>query len=38
MRKYKEFGGVWRSMDGGGIGKFLVVWGVGSSMGGMWKE
>ena len=38
MREYKEFGGVWRSMDGGGIGKFLVVWGVGTSMGGIWKE
>ena len=25
-------------MDGGGIGKFFVVWGVGSSMGGLWKE
>ena len=34
---YKEFGGVWRSMDGGVIGEFLVVWGVGS-MGGIWKE
>ena len=24
MEEYKKFGGVWRSMDGGGIGKFLV--------------
>ena len=33
MREYGKFRGVWRSMDGGGIGKFLVVWGVGSSKG-----
>ena len=41
MRKnegVKELGGVWRSMDDGGIGKFFVVWGVGTSMGGIWKE
>ena len=38
IREYKEFGEVWRSMDGGVIGKFLVVWGVGSSMGRIWKE
>ena len=42
--EYKEFGGVWRSMDGGVIGEFLVVWGVGTSMGEygwsekVWKE
>ena len=35
MREYGKFRGVWRSMDGGGIGEFLVVWGVGSSMGNM---
>ena len=38
MGKYREFGRVWRSMNGEGIGKFLVVQGVGSSMGGIWKE
>ena len=30
---YKDFGGVWNNMDGRVIGEFLVVWGVGSSMG-----
>ena len=25
-------------MDGGVIGEVFVVWGVGSSMGGIWKE
>ena len=29
---------VWGSVDGGGIGKFLVVGAVGSSMGEIWKE
>ena len=25
-------------MDGGVIGESLIIWGVGSSMGGIWKE
>ena len=36
--EYREFGGIWRSVDGWGIGGFLVVWGVGSSMRAVWKE
>ena len=30
----ENLGGFGKSMDGGGIGTFLVVWGVGLSMGG----
>ena len=37
-REYRELGGVWESMGGGGIGEFLIVEEVGSSMGEIWKE
>ena len=33
MEEYREIGEVRRSIDGEGIGDFLVVWEVGSSMG-----
>ena len=38
MGEYTEFGRVWSSKDGEGIGEFQVIWGVGSSMGGIQKE
>ena len=36
--EYRELGGVWESMGGGGIGEFLIVEEVGLSMGEIWKE
>ena len=36
--QYLNFYYFWESVDGGGIGKFLVVGAVGSSMGEIWKE
>ena len=33
MKEYENFEGAWERMDGGGIGEFLAVREVGSSMG-----
>ena len=33
MGEYREFGGVWQSMDGGGVGAFLVGWELGQVWG-----
>ena len=38
MGEYRKFGVAWRSMDGGEIGELLIVWGVESSMEGIWKQ